>query len=125
MIFQQVCRNIKSLDPSMTAYELIHALPSRLYSEKARKGGHEARVHFIFTDNGACELTVELVDGECTVTDGLHGTADCVVRAKAKDYADLEMGRIDAKLAFLFGKVKVSKPAMMMTFIGLFKGAKE
>jgi len=109
----------------MTAHELIHALPSRIHAEKARKGGHAARVHFIFSGDGACELTVELADGVCTVTDGLHGTADCVVRAKAKDYADLELGRIDARMAFLFGKVKVSKPAMMMTFIGLFKGARE
>ncbi|MCF8257482.1 MAG: SCP2 sterol-binding domain-containing protein [Flavobacteriales bacterium] len=109
----------------MTAYELIHSLPSRLHVEKARKGGHAATVHFIFSGDGACELTVVMADGNCTVTDGLHGTADCVVRAKAKDYADLELGRIDARLAYLFGKVKVSRPSMMLTFIDLFKGALE
>lgn len=109
----------------MTAYQLIHALPSRLHAEKALKGGHEARVHFIFSGEGGCELTVVLEKGVCTVTDGLDGTPDCVVRAKAKDWADLEFGRIDAKLAFLFGKIKVSRPAQMLTFIGLFKGATE
>ena len=105
----------------MTAYQLIHTLPDRLLKEKAKAGGHAARVHFIFSGDGACDLTVVMADGACSVTDGLHGVADCVVKAKAKDYADLEMGRIDAKMAFLFGKIKVSKPAMMMTFIGLFK----
>jgi len=109
----------------MTAYELIHSLPARLNTEKARAGNHKARVHFIFTGEGACELTAVMQDGVCTVSDGLEGTPDCVVRAKAKDYADLEMGRIDAKMAFLFGKVKVSRPARMMTFIGLFRGARE
>ena len=109
----------------MTAYELIHSLPSRLKVEKAKEGGHEARVHFIFSGDGASELTVVLQDGVCTVTDGLVGNADCVVRAKAKDYADLELGRIDPKMAFLFGKIKVSRPGMMMTFINLFKGALE
>lgn len=109
----------------MTAYQLIHSLPSRLKAEEAKAGGHAARVHFIFSGEGACELTVEMAYGRCSVTDGLHGTPDCVVRAKAKDYADLELGRIDAKLAFLFGKIKVSRPAMMMTFINLFRGAEE
>lgn len=110
---------------SLTAKDLIHALPSRLRAEKAKAGGHAAKVHFIFTGEGACELTVVMADGECHVIDGLEGKPDCVVRAKAKDYADLELGRIDPKMAFLFGKIKVSKPAMMMTFIGLFKGALE
>lgn len=109
----------------MTAHELIHALPSRLKSEQAKQGGHEARVHFIFSGDGAAEITVVLENGICTVTDGLDGRPDCVVRAKAKDYADLEFGRIDPKVAFLFGKIKVSRPAMMMTFINLFKGALE
>jgi acyl-CoA dehydrogenase len=109
----------------MTAHDLIHTLPHRLHSEKALKGGHQARVHFIFSGEGACELTVVLEAGVCTVTDGLIGTPDCVVKAKAKDWADLELGRIDPKMAFLFGKIKVSRPAMMMTFIGLFKGARE
>ncbi len=109
----------------MTAYELIHALPQRLHADKALKGGHEARVHFIFTGDGACELTAVLGNGVCTVTDGLEGSPDCVVKAKAKDWADLEFGRIDAKMALLFGKIKVSRPARMMTFIGLFKGARE
>lgn len=110
---------------SLTAYQLIHSLPDRLLKEKAKAGNHAARVHFIFTGDGACELTAVMANGECTVTDGLQGTPDCVVRAKAKDYANLELGRIDAKMAFLFGKIKVSRPAMMMTFIGLFKGALE
>jgi putative sterol carrier protein len=109
----------------MTAYELVHSLPKRVKAEKARQGGHEARVHFIFSGDGAAELTVVLENGICTVTDGLVGEADCVVRAKAKDYADLELGRIDPTRAFLFGKIKVSRPAMMMTFINLFKGALE
>jgi len=110
---------------AITAHSLIHSLPDRLHKAKAKAGGHAARVHFIFSGEDACELTVVMADGECTVTDGLHGTPDCVVRAKAKDYADLELGRIDPKMAFLFGKIKVSKPALMMTFIGLFKGAME
>lgn len=110
---------------SKTAYELIHSLPSRLKTEKAKAGGHAARVHFLFSGDGACELTVVMADGICTVTDGREGTPDCVVRAKAKDYADLELGRIDAKMAFLFGKVKVSRPGMMMTFINLFQRATE
>lgn len=124
LFFGDVC-SLHQLLNRMTAYELIHALPSRLKKEQAKAGGHAATVHFIFSGEGACELTVVMADGEVQVTDGLHGTADCVVRAKAKDYADLEMGRIDAKLAFLFGKVKVSRPAMMMTFINLFRGATE
>jgi acyl-CoA dehydrogenase len=110
---------------SPSARDLIHALPSRLKAEKAKAGGHAARVHFIFSGVGGCELTVVMADGQCHVTDGLEGTPDCVVRAKAKDYADLELGKIDPKMAFLFGKIKVSRPAMMMTFIGLFRGALE
>jgi len=110
---------------SLTAKELIHALPSRLKVDKAKKGNHTARVHFIFTGEGACELTAVLADGVCTVTDGLEGTPDSVVTAKAKDWADLEFGRINAATAFLFGKIKVSKSSMMMTFIDLFERAKE
>lgn len=101
-----------------TAKELIHALPTKLRKDKA--AGLSGNFHFELEGETGGQFTVNLANGECTVADGLQGTATCVIKAKAKDYEDVLMGRTNAQMAVMMGKIKISNLGEMMKFMGAF-----
>lgn len=103
--------------PSLS--DLFHSLPSRLRPEKT--DGWSARFHFQIEKGSSPEWTV-LVDGpRCCVTEGLHGTPDCLVRTSEETYVGIELGKEPAEAAFLMGKVKVSNMSEMLRFAKAFR----
>lgn len=101
-----------------TAKDLIHALPQKLRKDKA--AGLSGVFHFELEGDTGGQFTVSLANGECTVQDGLQGTATCVIKAKAKDYEDVLTGRANAQMAVMMGKIKISNLGEMMKFMGAF-----
>jgi hypothetical protein len=101
-----------------TAKEILYSLPGRLKVDKV-EDGLEAIFHFKMEGEG--DFTITIKDKQVSVAEGLHGTPTCEVKAKASDYADIELGKTNAQMAFMMGKIKISNIGEMMKFMGLFK----
>ena len=101
-----------------TAKEILYSLPGRL---KADKVDDTLSGVFHFKMEGEGEYTITLKDKQVTVEEGLVGEPTCEVKAKASDYADIELGKTNAQMAFMMGKIKISNLGEMMKFMGLFK----
>lgn len=104
----------------ITAEDIFSTLPARFKADKAQET--EIVVHFDLsranTDNYQC--TVSIHQGVLHIVEGLQGDASCTVRAKEKTYVDLTLGKGNAQMAVLMGKVKVSNLPVLMQFIPLF-----
>ena len=79
------------------ASEIIKSLPERFKADKAV--GVNTRFHFEIEGETGGHFTAIVVDGVCTVEEGLNGEAKCIVRAKATDYEDVELGRTNPQMA--------------------------
>ncbi len=104
-----------------TIAELISSLPDRFRAERAADWA--ATFHFNLKGDPHPEWTVKVDNGRCQVTEGLHGSPDCVVRMKAETYIGIETGTVNPQVAFMTGRVKVSDLAQMMRYIKLFRPA--
>lgn len=117
----QESNNIKTtntMSTPQTAVEIIRSLPSRL---KAGAGqGVDITYHFDIEGPQGGQFTVRVNDGVCTVEDGLHGEPKCVVKTTDTTYADTELGRTNAQMAVMMGKIKVSNIGSMMKFVEMF-----
>lgn len=100
------------------ASEIIKSLPERFKADKA--AGVNTRFHFEIEGETGGHFTAIVVDGVCTVEDGLNGEPKCVVRAKAVDYEDVELGRTNPQMAVMMGKIKISNLGEMMGFVNYF-----
>jgi alkylation response protein AidB-like acyl-CoA dehydrogenase len=100
------------------ASEIIKSLPQRLKADKAV--GVNTVFHFDIEGETGGQFTAKLENGVCTVEDGLIGEAKCVVRAKATDYEDVELGRTNPQMAVMMGKIKISNLGEMMGFVNYF-----
>lgn len=95
------------------------ALPRRHRPEKTVDW--KSRFHFRFRESAHPEWTVAIDGASVSVSEGLTGTADCVVQTTEKVYLDIETGRQNPETAFLMGKVKVSNVAAMMKYSKAFR----
>ena len=102
----------------MTAREIVLALPSRLKAEEA--AGQSGNFQFVLEGETGGEFTAIVADGVCTVQEGLHGEADCVISSLATDFEDAELGRVNRQMAVMMGKIKITNLGAMLKFIGMF-----
>jgi len=102
-----------------TAAEILRGLPGRFIAEKA--GDWETLFHFDLSGPEGGQFTVTVRGGTCTVEDGLKGSPECVVETSDRLYRDIELGRANAEVAFMTGKIKVSDLVEMMKFIKSFR----
>lgn len=110
--------NTDTMSTPTTAAEIIRSLPERL---KAGAGaGVDITYHFEIEGPEGGQFTVRVNDGVATVEDGLHGEPKCVVKTTDQTYADTELGRTNAQMAVMMGKIKVSNIGSMMKFVEMF-----
>ena len=110
-------RNTPSNPTPETAREILYSLPSRL---KVDKVDADTAGVFHFKMDGEGDFTITLKDKQVTVEEGLIGEPTCEVKAKAADYAAIELGKTNPQMAFMMGKIKISNLGEMMKFMGLF-----
>lgn len=104
-----------------TVEGLLRSLPHRFRPEKAE--GWEGVLHFRLKGAASPEWTVRIGGGACTVEEGHHGHASCVVEMKEDTYLGIESGRVNPQVAFMMGKVKVSNIGELMRFAKAFRPA--
>lgn len=107
----------------MTAAAMIESLPQRF--KPGSGAGLDLIYHFKITGDRGGEFTVKVRDGVCSVEKGLNGNPKCEISASDTDYEDVELGRTNAQMAVLFGKIKVSNIPSMLKFVEMFERVTE
>jgi acyl-CoA dehydrogenase len=102
-----------------TIAELFTSLPSRVRPEKTE--GWATRVHFKFKDSPTPEWTVTIDGPVCEVKEGLEGEPDCVVQTTEAMYLGIENGTESPEMAFMMGKIKISRPPVMLRYKKSFR----
>lgn len=74
--------------------------------EKAE--GVDTIVQFVFTGSQAAEWYLIIKDQTCESIEGTHPDPKMTMRVDSDDYVKISTGELDAAMAFLRGKVKVS-----------------
>jgi len=103
----------------LTIHDYFYSLPYRFRPEKAQ--GFSGIFHFILSGNQPAQFTVQINHSECTVSDGLHHTPDCVIETSSQLHIDIETEKANPQWAYMTGKIKVSNIAAMMQYLKLFK----
>ncbi len=107
------------MQPTITFQDIVTSIPTRFRPEKA--GNQQLIFHFDISGDNGGEYTVMIAGGKCTLSNGLKGSADCVIKAKADVYTQIELGKTNPQMALMMGKVKVSNLGKMMEFAKLFR----
>ena len=102
-----------------TASEILKSLSERFIPEKGN--GVDVLYHFEIEGERGGQFTVHVNNGQCKIEDGLNGEPKCVVKAKDSDYEDVELGRTNAQMAVMMGKIRVSNIGSMMKFSEMFQ----
>lgn len=103
----------------ITAQQILESIPQRFRPEKAE--GYNTIFQFDISGEESLQYTVIIANGKCELEKGLNGNADCIIKAKALVYVDLETGKANPQMALMMGKVKVSNLAAMMQFAKCFR----
>lgn len=106
-----------------TAQQIIESIPFRFRAEKAQH--FSTNFQFDIAGEESLQYTVLVQNGNCSLLQGLHGTADCIIKTRAATYVDLETGKANPQMALMTGKVKVSNIAAMMQFAKCFRKFEE
>lgn len=105
-----------------TAKDIIMGLPDRFKADAA--GDDNGMFHFIIEGDTGGEFSVKIASGACSVSEGLDGEPDCVIRSEAGDYEDAELGRVNKQMAVMMGKIRISNLGAMMKFMTMFEDIK-
>ena len=99
----------------MNVRDFIANLPQNVPSEVI--GDMETLFHFSIGD---MQRTVTLKDGVVTVDEGLHGDPKCEVSGTEENMNKILNGELNAMMAVMTGKLKISNPAEMMKYAKIF-----
>lgn len=102
-----------------TFQDIVSSIPQRFRPEKAMD--YSGVFHFDISGDDGYAFTVEIQDGRCHFSKGLHGDADCAIKTKTETYVKLELGQANPQMALMMGKVKVSNLSAMMAFAKMFR----
>ncbi len=103
----------------MTIRDVFNSLPQRFRPEKSLD--FKGVFHFDLTGKHAAQYTVSIEEGVCSVSSGLIGQPDCIIKTEVALHLDIEAGKTNPQWAYMTGKVKVSNIATMMQYMKLFK----
>jgi putative sterol carrier protein len=99
---------LKDRPRPVTSRDLFETMHERFIPEKAQ--GFDATIAYSITgdsgDKGG-DWTVRVVDQKCVVKEGVDSNAPTKVSVKAKDYMKIAAGKMDARVAFMLGKIKI------------------
>lgn len=73
-----------------------------------KAAGVDTVVQFKFTGSQASNWYVVIKDQKCESTEGLHPDPKMTMTVDSEDYIKISTGELDATMAFMKGKVKVS-----------------
>ncbi len=102
----------------MTAREFILNLPQKL--NKDLLADKTTTFHFKIDGENGGNFTVDIRDGNCTVTEALVGEPKCTVTAKDKNLEGIVSGDINPMMAVMTGKVKFDNQGELLKYAKVF-----
>lgn len=89
-----------------TVKEYFETLPRRFQAQNA--GGIDAIFQFELSGDGGGTYHVVVKDGAMTVIEGAHASPTVVLKMTGDEYVKMANGKLDGRMAFMSGKMKVS-----------------
>ena len=77
----------------------------RFMPEKAE--GVNAQISYDITGEGGGQWTLSVHDGKCDIRAGADPSAKSQVTMKAETYLKLALGKLDGRVGFMLGKIKI------------------
>lgn len=102
-----------------TARDMIYSLPQRLKKDEVHDTALH-RFHLKLDGPTGGNFTVTLKNKKVVVLDGLVDEPTCEIKANAKDFEDLQMGKGNPAMMFMMGKIKVSDISEVLKFVEYF-----
>jgi NAD-dependent dihydropyrimidine dehydrogenase PreA subunit len=96
----------------------VVGLPLLFQREVARARALAATYHFTFTGAEQRELTIDIRDGELTITEGLHGAADLRVRVDTNTWFGFVAGERSLVAALLSRRLRLNGPPKLLKAFG-------
>ncbi len=96
---------LKSRPRPLQVKDFFETQHSRFIPEKAE--GVHAHISYNITGDGGGEWTLMVDNGKCTVSLGGDPSAKSQVRMTSKTYLKLAQGKLDGRVAFMLGKIKI------------------
>lgn len=87
-----------------TVNEIFEKMPETFIKEKAV--GVNAVIQFDITGEGGGQWYAAIENGELTVAEGQHDSANLTLTVGAQDYVDISTGKLNGQMAFMTGKLK-------------------
>lgn len=91
-------------------------LPNRVNPEDIRND--QATFHFDIADAG--QFTICLQDGQVSVSEGLLGEANSLVKTSAEAFAKILAGDLNPMMAMMSGKLSVRNPGELLKYAKMF-----
>lgn len=101
----------------MTTKEFLLNLPEKI-NNKALEGMSTC-FHFDLEGEGGGQVTILVMNGNMQCSEGLTGIAQCTIKADAGDLKKVFKGELNAMMAILTGKLKISNQTEMLKFAKL------
>lgn len=104
----------------MMLEQIMQDLPSRYMPDRFEEDD-PLTVHLFFDGEDGPRYSVSIDFEKCIVKEGIYGIPSCEVRTASQTYIDIETGKINANMAFLMGKIKLSDVSVMLAFVKCFR----
>ena len=89
-----------------TIKEVFEAMPAAFKPDAAP--GVNAIVQFTMTGDQAADYYVTIAEGTCKVDEGKHESPTATLTMDSNDYLSMLSGKLNAQMAFMQGKLKIS-----------------
>lgn len=101
----------------MQTKEFLLHLPERVNTQLLE--GMDTCFHFDLEGEEGGQVTILVQNGIMKTNEGLTGIPACIIKAKADDLKKVFKGELNAMMAILTGKLKISNQGEMMKFAKL------
>jgi putative sterol carrier protein len=98
--------------------QLMAAMPEAFNPAKAT--GVKAVIQYNLTGDEGSQWQSTIVDGVCTVEEGVAENPTLTITMDANDYVEMMAGRLDGMQAFMSGKIKVNGDIMLASRLMTF-----
>ncbi|MFM2267289.1 MAG: hypothetical protein RL757_730 [Bacteroidota bacterium] len=102
----------------MTTKDFLLSLPEKI--NPAALEGLATCFHFDISGDDAAQMTINVADGKCEVTEGFSGEPKCVVKASNDDFLNIVTGKMNPMMAVFTGKLKMSNQGEMLKYAKIF-----
>ena len=97
-----------------TIHDFMNYIPTKAQPEALE--GENVRFHFDISGEQGGKYTLSVEDGDLSITEGLSGSADCVLSASDENLSNLLEGKLNPMMAMISGKIKMSNQMVMLKY---------